>query len=581
MKKRTKKTWIKKRPFDTFRTVLSGVKIPWICMLISLVSSFLMSNMLISSAVITAKVVDSKGNLQTDDLLNYIYLLMGSGLLASLGSYCNNVLTQKVNLGVRTKLWKKMLRLPMRYYDQESGENLVSRITIDCNRASAFLGVIIMTVSSLYGLYLAVDSMISFSVLLTLWSLCLVPVVALGVALSGRLVFRTQSRVHQTKADATAYLLERVKNLRLVRTANMQEQEQKAGRDHFSNMFRSAISAMLSDNLMASFIAITPIALIVITFVVGSIYVSKGQLSLGEVIGFYSVSSLASIRISALVTVYGDLSAANGVFDKVSRVLKAEEEPSGGLPMDLPDASIEIEEVSFSYGDRQVLKELSCHIPQGKVTALIGENGAGKTTLFKLLERMYEPDGGLIRFGQKDIAEFAPASWRSAFALVSQDRPLLSGTLRENITYGCNREVTEEELEKAARDAGIWELVNSLPDGFETRVEPNGSNFSGGQRQCIAIARAIMRNPDYLLLDEATSNLDAQSEREVSNALANLMKGRTTVMIAHSLSAISHADHVIVLKDGTLDAEGTPEEVSALSDVFRRFVQAQCMPREV
>ena len=581
MKKRVKKKWIKKRPFDTFRTVLSGVKIPWICMLISLVSSFLMSNMLISSAVITAKVVDSKGNLQTDDLLNYIYLLMGSGLLASLGSYCNNVLTQKVNLGVRTKLWKKMLLLPMRYYDQESGENLVSRITIDCNRASAFLGVIIMTVSSLYGLYLAVKSMISFSVFLTLWSLCLVPVVALGVALSGRLVFRTQSRVHQTKADATAYLLERVKNLRLVRTANMQQQEQMAGSKHFTQMFRSAIYAMLSDDLMASFIAITPIALIVITFVVGSIYVSKGQLSLGEVIGFYSVSSMASIRISALITVYGDLSAANGVFDKISRVLKAEEEPSDGLPMDRPDASVSVECVSFSYGDKQVLKDLSCRIPQGKVTAIIGENGAGKTTLFKLLERMYEPQEGRICFGEQDIAQFQPAAWRSAFALVSQDRPLLSGTIRENITYGCSRQVTEEELEKAAREAGIWELVKSLPDGFETRVEPNGSNFSGGQRQCIAIARAIMRNPDYLLLDEATSNLDAQSEREVSNALANLMKGRTTVMIAHSLSAISHADHVIVLKDGTLDAEGTPDEVSALSDVFRKFAQAQCMPREV
>ena len=581
MKKRVKKKWIKKRPFDTFRTVLSGVKIPWICMLISLVSSFLMSNMLISSAVITAKVVDSKGNLQTDDLLNYIYLLMGSGLLASLGSYCNNVLTQKVNLGVRTKLWKKMLLLPMRYYDQESGENLVSRITIDCNRASAFLGVIIMTVSSLYGLYLAVKSMISFSVFLTLWSLCLVPVVALGVALSGRLVFRTQSRVHQTKADATAYLLERVKNLRLVRTANMQQQEQMAGSKHFTQMFRSAIYAMLSDDLMASFIAITPIALIVITFVVGSIYVSKGQLSLGEVIGFYSVSSMASIRISALITVYGDLSAANGVFDKISRVLKAEEEPSDGLPMDRPDASVSVECVSFSYGDKQVLKDLSCRTPQGKVTAIIGENGAGKTTLFKLLERMYEPQEGRICFGEQDIAQFQPAAWRSAFALVSQDRPLLSGTIRENITYGCSRQVTEEELEKAAREAGIWELVKSLPDGFETRVEPNGSNFSGGQRQCIAIARAIMRNPDYLLLDEATSNLDAQSEREVSNALANLMKGRTTVMIAHSLSAISHADHVIVLKDGTLDAEGTPDEVSALSDVFRKFAQAQCMPREV
>ncbi len=571
---------MKKRPFDTFRTVLSGVKVPWILVLISIVSNFLMANMMISSAVLTAKVVDSNGNLLTEDLIRYIVLLLGTGLLASLGTYCNSVMSEKINIEVRTKLWKKMLRLPMRYYDLESGETLVSRITVDCSRASAFLGVIIMAVSSVYGLYLAVRSMTSFSAILTLWSLLLVPVVAFGVALSGRLVFRAQNRLYQTQADATAYLLERVKNLRLVRTSNMVADETVLGRNKFKAMFRAAISAMLSDDLMASFIAITPVALIIITFVAGSILVSKNQISLGEVIGFYTVSSMASIRISALITVYGDLMAANGTFDKISRVLKAEEEMDGGIPLALPDESITLDHVDFSYGEKKVFENLSCVIPAHRITAIIGENGAGKTTLFKLLERIYEPDGGEIRFGPKNSAEFNPTSWRSAFALVSQDRPLISGTIRENITYGCTREIGEEELEQVARQAGIWDLVCSLPDGFDTRVEANGGNFSGGQRQCIAIARAIMRNPDYLLLDEATSNLDAQSEKSVSQALANLMKGRTTVLIGHSMSAISHADYIIALKDGRLDAAGTPEEVAKTSAVFRNFMQSQYMPQE-
>lgn len=571
---------MKKRPFDTFRTVLSGVRIPWILLLISIVSSFLMANALISTAVITANVVDAKGNLKTEDLIEYATLLLGSGLLAALGNFCNNLLTQKINLGVRTKLWKKLLRLPLSYYDGESGETLVSRITMDCNRASAFLGVIIMAISSLYGLYLAVKNMLSFSLVLTAWSAILVPVVAIGVALSGKLVFRAQSRVYQTNSEATAYLLERVKNLRLVRTSNMVEEESGVGRGKFQSMYRAAISSMLSDNLMASFIAITPIALIVITFIVGSIYVANGQLSLGKVIGFYSVSSLASIRISALITVYGDLTAANGTFDKISSILKTQEEPAGGIPMDVPDADIRVENVSFSYGEKQVFTDLNCTIPQGKVTAIIGENGSGKTTLFKLIERMYEPSSGVIRFGERNIADFDPVSWREAFALVSQDRPLLSGTLRENITYGCARQVTQEELEQVARQSGIWELICTLPEGFDTRVEANGGNFSGGQRQCIAIARAIMRNPDYLLLDEATSNLDAKSEQEVSAALNNLMKGRTTVMIAHSISAISHADYIIALKDGKVEGCGTSEEMSRTSQVFREFVRSQCLPQE-
>jgi len=572
---------MKKRHFDTFRTVLSGVKIPWLLVLISIVSSLLLANTMIGSAVITAHVVDSSGNLRTDDLVKYITLLLGSGVLAVGNGFCNNVMSEKINIGVRAKLWKKILRLPLSYYDKESGESLVSRITIDCNRASAFMGVVIMTVTSLYGLYLAVSSMYNFSAELTLWSACLVPVLVLSVALTGKLVFKAQNRLYQSQADATSYLLERVKNLRLIRSSNMVEAETFLGKNQFKSVFRNSVTAMLNDQLMASFIGLTPIALIIISFIIGSVLVAKGEISLGVVIGFFSVSSMASIRISALITVFGDLVSANGTFDKISRVLKAEEEVTVGRPMDLPDESITLDQVDFAYGDALVLRALSCVIPKHRITAIVGDNGAGKTTLFKLLERMYEPCGGSIRFGDHDAAEINPVSWRSAFALVAQERPLLSGTIRENITYGCTRHVTDAELESVANQVGIWELICSLPDGFDTHVEANGSNFSGGQRQCIAIARAIMRNPDYLLLDEATRNLDAQSEQQVSAALANLMQGRTTVMIAHSLSAISHADHILVLKDGHLEAMGTPDEVSASSPVFRAFVQSQYMPEEV
>lgn len=566
---------MKKRPFDTFRTVLSGVRIPWILVLLSIVSSFLLANAMVGSAVLTAAVVDSSGNLRTEDLLKYIGLLLGSGVLAVGGNFCNNVVSERVNLGVRGKLWKKLLRLPMSYYDEESGESLVSRITIDCNRASAFIGVIIMAVSSLYGLYVAIRSMYGFSPVLTLWCAYLAPVLAFGVALTGKLVFRTQNRLYQSQSDATSYLLERVKNLRLVRSSNMVEEETILGKGQFRAIYRRNVSAMLSDNLMASFMGLTPIALIIITFIAGSILVSRGEISIGVVIGFYTVSSMASIRVSALITVFGDLVSANGTFNKISRILKAEEEPDTGRPMDLPDESITFENVSFSYGSTPVLRSLSCVIPKHKVTAVVGDNGAGKTTLFKLLERMYEPDSGRILFGDLDAREFEPSSWRGAFALVSQDRPLLSGTIRENICYGCVQPASDAELEKAARMAGIWELIQSLPEGLDTRVEINGSNFSGGQRQCIAIARAVMRNPDYLLLDEATSNLDAQSEQQVSAALANLMEGRTTVMIAHSIAAISRADHIIVLQNGAVEASGSPEEVAACSPTFQGFVRSQ------
>lgn len=571
----------KKNSFSTFKTVLSGVRIPWLLVAISIISSFVMSNAMIKSAIITAQVIDSSGNMKTDQLTQYIVYTLGAGVFAVVGSYVNAVMTERINLGVRKKLWKKMLKLPLAYYDRESGESLVSRVTTDCDQASQFIGVLIMLINSTYGLYLAVKSMYTFSTELTLWSLILVPFVAIGVSLCGKLLYKTIDSFYFSRSKTTEYLLERVKNLRLIRSSNMVEAETNVGKGFFRQFYKTGIKYTLTDSLMSSFIGITPIGLIIITFIIGGMKVATGALSIGVVIGFYGVSSMASIRINVLINVYGSFVAANGVFEKISKILTEEEETTTGRPMDLPDEDIVIDNIKFGYKEKDILKEISCVIPKNKNTAIIGNNGAGKSTLFKLLERMYEPSSGEIMFGSIPITDFNPVSWRKAFGLVSQDRPLLSGTIRENITYGCNRRVTEEELEQVCRQANIWELIQSLPEGFDTFVEPNGANFSGGQRQCIAIARAIMRNPDYLLLDEATSNLDAKSEKLVSDALANLMKGRTTIMIAHSLSAIVNADNVIVLKDGQMEANGTIEEVSKSSSVFRDFIQSQYMVLEV
>lgn len=359
------------------------------------------------------------------------------------------------------------------------------------------------------------------------------------------------SKYYYSRAATTTYLLERVKNFRLVRSSNMIDEEAKQGNKLIHNLFSTFVKYTLSESLMTSFMGFTPIGLIIVTFIIGGIKIAAGDISVGTVIGFYSVSTLASVRISALITVYGDFASTNGVFEKITQVLHAEEENDNGRPMDLPDEDILLKDVTFGSTDKKILKGVNAVIPKNKITAVIGNNGAGKTTFFKLLERMYEPESGEIFFGDVAIKDIHPVSWRHSFALASQDRPLLSGTIRENITYGCNRNVTEEEMNKVAKQANLCELIQSLPDGFETRVEPNGSNFSGGQRQCIAIARAIMRNPDYLLLDEAT------------------------IIIVHSLSVISRADHIIVLNNGLTEACGTPDEVAQSSEIFREFVKSQ------
>lgn len=566
----------KKRLFNTFRIVFEGVKIPWLLLFVSLVCSVLMTNAMIKSAGITAQIIDSSGNIQTEDLVSYILFTLGGGLLAMVSTFVSNVSTEKINLGVRTKLWRKMLRLPLCSYDKESGETLVSRVTTDCNKASSYFGAIIMLISGLYGVYMAITSMYGLSPYLTIRCIILIPIVAVGTILAGKIVYKVTNALYLSRANTTTYLLERVKNFRLVRSSNMMEKESEEGNGYFKKMFGANIKYILGDQLMASFVTLTGAGILVITFILGSIMVASGKLTAGVVIAFYTIAMMGSVRISVLIVVYGMFVESDGVFKKISEVLVAEEESEEGYPLDLPDEDIYLKNVHFSYDNKQVLKGLNCVIPKKRITAVIGNNGAGKTTLFKLLCRMYEPSDGKVLFGTTPIDDFNLNSWRKAFAMVAQDRPLLSGTIRENITYGCDRQISDKELEQVAKQANIWSLIQSLPDGFGAQVGPNGSNFSGGQRQCIAIARAIMRNPDYLLLDEATSNLDAQSEKMVSMALENLMADRTTLIIGHSLSAIRCADNIIVLRDGVLDACGSPQEVFKASETYRDFVMSQC-----
>ena len=207
----------------------------------------------------------------------------------------------------------------------------------------------------------------------------------------------------------------------------------------------------------------------------------------------------------------------------------------------------------------------------GMATAIIGGNGAGKSTLFKLLTRLYEPKSGAIRFGGDNIADFALTGWRDRFAYVFQKDPPIGGTVRENITYGLDREDSEEELIAAAKKANCYDCIMAKPGGFDEDVGLGGSNFSGGQAQCISIARAMLRDADYLLLDEATSNLDVVSEAAVTEAMDHLMEGRTTIMIAHNFAATRNADYIIVMKDGTVEAAGTPEELQETNEYYRMF----------
>lgn len=559
--------------FRQYVGIFHGIRIPWIMLLLVLLASMVESQLFVRQTTLTADIID--GTQQAIDyakLVKFVLVTAGKAVISILVILLGGWVYQRINLRVRNKLWSKLMRLPTRYYDGESGDALVSRVTTDASQSYVYFRVAVDLITAVYAAVVSYRQMAKYSPVLSRYILLLIPVLLIMAWLFGKLNFIAGQKGQTTFSKTLGYLVEMTRNLRLVKAARMEYREQQRGKELFHKQFRAGLWAIFSNSSSVLLIEILSCAATAITFILGRSLVAGGEISVGKLLGFYTISNMMIVRIIQLLMLYGALKQGNGQMEKIAQILDAPEEKQEGVEFDVGDQDIVAEHIDFSYGDRPVLKDVHFTIPKGKVTAIIGSNGAGKSTMFKLLERMYDPDRGHIRFGQTDVKKFSIRSWRESFAIVSQDKPLLSGTVRDNILYGTRRNVSEEELVRVAKQANVYDFVMDTPGGFDAQVGMGGGNFSGGQRQCIAIARAMMRNPDYLLLDEATSNLDARSEQVVSQALTNLMKGRTTVMIAHNYSATKAADHIVVMKDGRVEAEGSPAELLETNAYYRAFV---------
>ncbi len=249
-----------------------------------------------------------------------------------------------------------------------------------------------------------------------------------------------------------------------------------------------------------------------------------------------------------------------------------------GWEEEIAEKGLTVKGVTFSYEEGEpILKGISLTAHPGEMIAFSGPSGGGKTTLFSLLERYYEPDSGDILIGDRSIYDFSLASWRSQIGYVSQDSAMMAGTIRENLTYGLENaaSITEERLWEVAELAYADQFIKGFKDGLDTQVGERGIMLSGGQKQRISIARAFLRDPKILLMDEATASLDSQSEQVVQQALIRLMKGRTTLVIAHRLATIVNADKIVFIENGQVTGSGTHEELKATHFLYRQFAEQQ------
>lgn len=563
----------KRMGLSRYFSVLRGVKLPWLLILCSFAVSYGMTRSEIQVATLTASIIDASQNaINGAELLKFLSATVLAAAFTIVSTYFERRMEETVTQRVRVKLWNKILTLPSAYYDSDSGDGLISRVTSD---ASAPASLFTMAVSCVVCVVTTVNAFLqlfSYHEALGTLALLIIPLTLLVCLLNGIFQFKLGVYGTTTMAGSLSYLAQRVRNFRLIKSAVAEKLEQKQGKRTFVQMYKADFLSWMLVAMYQLANSLFSIMFIVITFVVGSRYIAAGEVTVGDLTGFYMICGVVSIQLMQFFMNAGSVTGAFGTMKKMAEVMEAPSEPMDGKPAPEQCSSITFRDVSFSYdGQANALHDVNVTIPMGRITAIIGGNGAGKTTMFKLLCRLYEPDSGQITFGGENIRDYSLHSWREKFAYVFQQLPLIGGTVRENITYGLNREVTQEELLQVAKAANCCDCILAKPQGFDADVGLDGSNFSGGQGQCISIARAMLRNADYLLLDEATSNLDVVSAAQVTEATESLMRGRTTVMIAHDCAATRSAQYIIIMRDGTVEDAGTPEELLQRSDYYRAF----------
>ncbi|MED3625748.1 multidrug resistance ABC transporter ATP-binding protein/permease BmrA [Bacillus subtilis] len=498
--------------------------------------------------------------------------------LSAYATYALNYNGQKIISGLRELLWKKLIKLPVSYFDTNASGETVSRVTNDTmvvkelitTHISGFITGIISVIGSLTILFI-------MNWKLTLLVLVVVPLAALILVPIGRKMFSISRETQDETARFTGLLNQILPEIRLVKASNAEDVEYGRGKMGISSLFKLGVREAKVQSLVGPLISLVLMAALVAVIGYGGMHVSSGELTAGALVAFILYLFQIIMPMGQITTFFTQLQKSIGATERMIEILAEEEEDTvTGKQIENAHLPIQLDRVSFGYKpDQLILKEVSAVIEAGKVTAIVGPSGGGETTLFKLLERFYSPTAGSIRLGDEPIDTYSLESWREHIGYVSQESPLMSGTIRENICYGLERDVTDAEIEKAAEMAYALNFIKELPNQFDTEVGERGIMLSGGQRQRIAIARALLRNPSILMLDEATSSLDSQSEKSVQQALEVLMEGRTTIVIAHRLSTVVDADQLLFVEKGEITGRGTHHELMASHGLYRDFAEQQ------
>ncbi|MCM3212015.1 ABC transporter ATP-binding protein [Bacillus licheniformis] len=567
------------KPF--FSMILtSGV--PRLALSAGLTASLVTTLVGLSIPLLTREMVDGFSansiNLALAGILALVFIVQA--VCDGFSTYFLSYAGQKVVASLRERMWFKLLRLPVRYFDEKTSGETVSRVVNDTGIVESLISDHFPQFVS--GIITIVGSVVILLIMdwkMTLLMLISVPITTFIMIPLGMKMQRISKTMQDETASFTGHVQQTLSEIRLMKASNAEHTEKMKGLSGISKLFQYGLKEARIFALVSPFMHLVIMIVIVAIIGYGGIRVSEGTMSAGSLIAFLLYLFQIIFPITSFTMFFTQLQKAKGATERIIEIMHSEEEEGQeGLEMDISNLPIHVENVTFTYaGGEPVLRGVSFDVDPGQMIAFVGPSGGGKTTMFGLLERFYEPDSGAINIGETPISKLSMKSWRSQIGYVSQDSPMMSGTIRENLCYGLDHadSIDDQELWKVAEMAYADTFIKQFPEQLDTEVGERGVKLSGGQRQRIAIARAFLRDPKILMMDEATASLDSQSEAIVQQALAHLMEGRTTFVIAHRLSTIVNADQIMFIEKGEITGRGRHHELIASHALYREFAERQ------
>tara|TARA_R110001599_G_scaffold8651_28_gene42401 strand:- start:23749 stop:25497 length:1749 start_codon:yes stop_codon:yes gene_type:complete len=517
------------------------------------------------------------------DLANAIGVILVIAAAMAVGTFARfyfvSWLGERVSADIRNAVFDNIIHLDPGYFETNRSGEIMSRLTTDTTLLQTIIGSS-MSMALRSGLTLIGGLVLMFitNIQLSLIISVAVPLVLLPILFFGRRVRRLSTQSQDSIANVGSYAGEIIQHIRTVQSYTSESRESAAFGVEVERAFAIARRRIRQRALLVGAAILLLFGGMAAMLWSGGQSVISGEMSGGELGAFVFYALMVGSGFATISEVWGELQRAAGASERLLELLHTHSDIVDGSSSSVPRrASLSLRDVTFAYPARPAdpaLKGLSLKIEEGKSLALVGPSGGGKSTVFQLLLRFYDPQSGAVLFDGVDLRDMRLETLRQQMALVPQQPALFTGTVRYNIAYGMPA-ASAEEVTAAAKAAHAHEFIQRLPNGYDSELGEQGVRLSGGQRQRIALARAILANPRVLLLDEATSALDSESEHQVQLALEELMRNRTTVIIAHRLSTVRHADRIAVLDKGQLVATGTHDSLLNDSPLYARLASLQ------